>query len=179
MLSIDTLRKEGGTPKYNGLGMVRLRVGQYGLLFYSELAPPINHTIHNHRYSFTSKVLKGTIRNYLYEYDVVDKSDYMLTQKDMVNKVDTIGTIIHDNVSLRNVCTFDTHEGDSYFMDQRTFHHVERVTNTLITQMDPSPLPWNATALFLIEKDIPYVGVYSEPKSPEECWEIIEYTIRH
>ena len=182
MISIDYLRKEAtkrnSVPNYNGLGMVRLPLHGRGYLFYSDRAPAINHTIHLHRYSFTSTVVKGTIRNFLYTFEATDQeADFMLTQKDMANKVDSIGEIIHPNISITNTCTFDTIAGQKYDMHKSVFHHVESVTDKLITRMEPTSHPYDPTALFLMNKHIEYVGVYSQPKSPEECWDIIEYTI--
>lgn len=184
MINIDTLRAEAkeynSVPKYNGLGMVRLRLGDRGYLFYSERAPAINHTIHNHRYDFNSLVIKGTIRNHLYDITVVEhEADFKLTWKDMVLKNDNAGETIHPNIELIKTCTFDTVEGEEYFLHKKIFHGVERITEKLITCMHPSSLSvdYSQKALFLIDKRIPYVGVYSQPKSPEECWEIIEYTL--
>lgn len=182
MIDIDYLRNEakerGSVPNYNGLGMVRLAVKDRGYLFYSDRAPPINHTIHDHRYSFTSTIIKGTIRNFIYSFEAVEQeTDFMLTYKDMVNKVDTVGTIIHPNVNITNTCTFDTTENQKYIMHESILHHVERKSEKLITCMEPSPRPYSPIAHFLINKNIEYVGVYSQPKTPNECWEIIEYTI--
>jgi hypothetical protein len=192
MQTIDEFRKQakskGVVPVYNGLGMVRLKIGNQGFLFYSDRAPAINMTIHTHRYDFTSTVLKGAIRNYLYVPKLVGhETNYKLTWKDMVEKVDTEGNTINENVEPLNVCTFNTVAGESYFLQRNVYHHVESVTPKLITRMDVVPPTkeelasrdtyWPQKAYFIIDKTIPYVGVYSQPKSEKECWEIIEYTL--
>jgi hypothetical protein len=105
----------------------------------------------------------------------------------MVEKVDTEGHTIHENIEPLNVCTFDTVARESYFLQRGVYHHVESVTPKLITCMDIVPPTkeelasrntyWPQKAQFIIDKRIPYVGVYSQPRSEKECWEIIEYTI--
>ena len=181
MITIDQLRtlaKEySTTPNYNGLGMVRLPLHNNAYLFYSEKTPAINHTIHDHRYSFWSTVIKGVLRNIIYEYDVVEhETDYMLTYKDLVKKKEYVGEIIHPNVEIHKTCIFDTIQDEQYFIHNRVLHGVEPMENKVITYMQKDS-EWSVTANFLVDKTIPYVGVYSQPKSESECWEIIEYTL--
>jgi len=185
MITIDEIRalakRDDSKPRYNGLGMIRLHLRDVGYNFYSERTEPFNHTIHDHRYSFTSSVLKGVLRNRLYDYQEVDyETDYRLTYKTMFGKIDydTHGVVIHENVELRETCTFETRAGQQYHLDRSAFHSAEAVTDKVITCMTrPSDLPWEAMSTFIVNKRKPYEGVYSRPKTENECWEIIEYTI--
>ena len=185
MITIDEVRalaeQQNSIPRYNGLGMIRLHLYNDAYMFYSDKTEPFNHTIHDHRYSFTSSVLKGTLKNRLYSFDVVDyETDYMVTYKNMVGRIDyeTYGRTMHENVELRETCTFETRAGQQYHLDRSAFHSAEAITDKVITHMtrprDPS---WEAMSEFIVNKKKPYEGVYSRPMSEKQCWEIIENTI--
>jgi len=151
-------------------------------MFYSQQTEPFNHTIHDHRYSFTSEILKGTLRNTLYTFKEVDyETNYMVKYKNMLGKIDytDYGRTMHENVELHEVCLFETKAGKSYYLDRSAFHTAEAVTSKVITCMSrPNDEPWEAMSRFILRKDKIYESVYSRPKTESECWEIIEDTIK-
>ncbi len=186
MITIDEIRdlanRHNSIPRYNGLGMIRLHLPSKAYMFYSHQTPPFNHTIHDHRYSFTSTVLKGKLRNKLYEYSEVDyDTDWLVTYKNMVGRIDyeTYGRTMCENVEVREICSFETREGQSYHLDRLAFHSVSAVTSKVITCMTrPNDPPWEAMSCFIVNRSKPYESVYSRPMTEKECWEIIEDTIK-
>lgn len=187
MITIDEIRdlakRHNSIPRYNGLGMIRLHLPDEAYMFYSLYrTKPFNHTIHDHRYSFTSQVLKGKLRNKLYAFSEVDyETDYLVTYKNMVGRIDyeTYGKTMCENVELHQTCSFETREGQSYHLDRSAFHSASAITGKVITCMSrPSDPPWEAMSRFIIDKKKPYESVYSRPMTEKECWEIIDDTIR-
>lgn len=185
MITIDEIRalakQSSSIPRYNGLGMIRLHLRNEAYMFYSKQTEPFNHTIHDHRYSFTSTVLKRTLRNRLYSFVEVNyDTDYLVTYKNMVGKIDyeTYGRTMYENVEVSEACMFETKAGQQYHLDRSAFHSAEAVTDSVITCMTrPSDPAWEAMSRFIVSRSKPYESVYSRPKTEKECWEIIEYTI--
>ena len=90
MITIDELRElaeqNNTEPAWNGLGVVKLRFapkdspsGDKSLAyhFYSDRTEANYHPIHDHVFSFSSTVLKGTLESTFYDFVVTDQE--MLT----------------------------------------------------------------------------------------------------
>jgi hypothetical protein len=190
MITIDELKsiseKHDIHPSYLGLGIVRLKFPESGEAgfsknrlayhFYSERTDPVwdFHPIHDHVFTFTSTVLKGTLRSWIYSYEVAEEeTNYSLNtipyqQKDI--------EVIHENINPIEVCKFDTVEGVSYSIDYTTLHHVERMTPYVITMVDKGPPPTvkQNSFQYIQDKRTPYVDTFKYPKPVDECWDIIE-----
>lgn len=181
MITIDKLRdlsrSYGSNPHYNGIGMIRLRVSEtQAYLFYSDLAVPFVNDIHDHRYSFSSDILRGTLRTDVYKFTESDE----YTDLNIVRRYwgDREPEITAPNINLYKVCTFDAVEGETYNIDYRVFHHVTKTTPKLITCMTTQPLPWPVEANQFIEsKSNPSAAIDFKTMSKGECWEVIEYTL--
>lgn len=157
--------------------MIRLRVSEtQAYLFYSDLSEPFVNDIHNHRYSFSSHIIKGTLRTEVYKFTETDEyRDLNVVRRywDMREP-----DIIAANIDLYKVCTFDAIEGDTYNIDYRVFHHVTKQTTKLVTCMTTQPEPWPVEANQFIEsKSQPSAPITAKQMSKERCWEVIEYTL--
>jgi hypothetical protein len=81
------------------------------------------------------------------------------------------------NVEITKACTFDTAERQKYFLHHRVFHYVERQTLKLITIQIPEIQPWRSASGLIVDDRIELNSPFNKPKTQDECWEIIEYTL--
>ena len=185
MISIDELQKMAAeqdiVPTYFGLGIIRLKFsldGQgwskrpYAYHFYSSETAPIPFSpVHDHFFTFTSTVLKGALQSQIYGYDVVDeKTDYALCSRKYSDKDTEI--ILQPNINPYKQCVFETKENEQYTLDYRSLHHVEPMTDVVVTLLEKeefSQFSFN----YIQDKRIEYTDPHISPKSPEECWDII------
>jgi len=179
MQTIDEFRKMGGKPMYVGNGSVKLLFNNgYNVYnFYSDRAELLVDDIHDHRSGFSSTILKGTLRNILYKIDGQDPSSkFRLEYGECKEGVERV--IVQDNVIFSETCRFDNIEGTSYYMEHDVLHNIELITPTVITHMIRKPKAKDAPN-FIVDTTKPFVCAFSEPKSKDECWEIIEYTLNY
>lgn len=177
MLTIDGLRRLGGEPHYMGLGVVKYMFrGNRAYHFYSERAPAIVDDIHEHRFSFTSKVVKGEMKNYIYEVFGTDENSTLRVERgECTSGAERIIEV--ENANVVELCNFTTKEGQFYHVDYRTLHRIECISPKVITLLDKE-LPYEQTnPRFITDSENPSVCAFSQPKSKKECWEIIEYTL--
>lgn len=69
-LDYDWLRANHRTVHYFGLGFIQLKLdARTRMHFYTPELPPVvpDEDVHNHRYDFTSEVLKGVLEQHLYQ----------------------------------------------------------------------------------------------------------------
>lgn len=177
MITIDELRKLDGMARYNGTGVVKLHVGKSLIYrFYSDMAAVVSEDIHEHRCSFTSTVLKGVLKNYIYEVSGQDpKSTLQVVRSECKANADKIIEV--SNAVISEQCNFTTVAGQSYHIAYNTLHQIERVTPKVITLMEKEPNTQDAARIVMDISKADYVCPISVKKSVKECWEIIEYTL--
>lgn len=186
MISIDELQKIASeqdiVPTYFGLGIIRLKFsldGQgwskrpYAYHFYSDETAPIPfNPVHDHFFTFTSKIIKGTMQSQIYGYEITDEeTDYSLCSRKYSDKDTEI--ILHPNINPYKQCIFETNENEEYTLDYRSLHHTEPVTDvvvTLLTKKEFSQFSFN----YIQDKRLEYTNQHIAPKSPEVCWDIID-----
>jgi hypothetical protein len=191
MITIDELRKlaeqNNTEPAWNGLGVIKLRFapenstsGDKSLAyhFYSDRTEANYHPIHDHVFSFSSTVLKGTLESMFYDFEVTDQeTDYSLrssTYGDFKNEE------IHANIELFEAYKFNTHAGHEYWLDYRALHRVHPVTPNVITLINKINRPdlsvkWEQDRFnYIQDKRVPYVNTQFEQMPADECWDIIE-----
>lgn len=185
MKTIDELRKLACRPlTYHPQGCIRLTFGkdfENVYHFYSDRTPILvkeshsHDNIHTHPYSFKSTVIKGTIRNHIYQWEESEEA----TDHCIVRRQCRAGMPWHpeqSNITFKKVLTFDTHENDSYTIEYSVMHKVEWMTPKIITLLEKSQIMQEPT--FILPQDTLYTEEeLFELKSEEECWDIIEYTL--
>ena len=177
MIKIDELRALGGKPHYMGLGVVKYMFRKdRAYHFYSELAPAIVEDIHEHRFGFTSKVIKGIMKNYIYDVDGQDPKSTLQVERGECH-AGAERVIEVPNANIIELCTFTTVEGESYHIAYNTLHRVESITPKVITLLAKEPRVQN-NPRFVTDAANPSVCAFSQPKSEKECWEIIDFTLR-
>lgn len=177
MITIDELRKLGGLAKYNGTGVVKLHVGRTQIYrFYSDMATTVSEDIHEHRCNFTSTVLKGVLKNYIYDVAGQDPASILeiVRSKCEANAEKIIEV---PNAVLIEQCNFTTMPGESYYLAYNVLHQIERVTPKVVTLMQKEPNVQEAARIVMDTSITEYVCPISVKKSEKECWEIIEYTL--
>lgn len=191
MITIDKLYKlahqNDSEPAWNGLGVIKLRfapnnstTGDKSLAyhFYSDRTEANYHPIHDHVFSFSSKVLKGTLESTFYDFAVVNhETDYALRSS---TYGDFDNTEVYTNIDLYEAYKFNTLAGDEYWLDYRALHKVHPVTPTVITLINKINRPdlsvvWEQDKFnYVQDKRVPYVNTQFEKMAPDECWDIIE-----
>jgi len=181
MLTIDGLRKLNGHVVCHPLGAVRLLFSRGGKQlvyhFYSDKSPMQDPTnLHNHPYTFTSRIFKGVLRNFI--YDVTESetpTPHKMIQRECCEGSET--PTIHANVNRVNTLTFDVSEGQSYEIHHSVIHRIELRTPKVISLLDRGPnvcMPYFVLEQHIEHKDEELFNL----KSVKECWEIIEYTLQ-
>lgn len=126
LLDIDWLKKNHQMIHYFGLGFIQLKVTDtIRLHFYTVELPKIvdDEEIHNHRYSFTSRIMKGSMYNYLYE--VVPGLGYEKVPETCNPNIE-----VPDDVK-KEACTFRycgyqlMTKGSQYCIEHHQFHKVK------------------------------------------------------
>ena len=177
MITIDQLRALNGRPHYMGLGVVKypFRKNQ-SYHFYSDKAKVLVEDIHEHRFSFTSNVIKGKLKNYIYDICGANPASTLRVERGECAP-DVKRDIIASNINLIELCTFVTEPGQEYHIHYTTLHRIECLTTKVITLLNKE-LPFaQTTPRFITDTANPSVCAFSQPKPTSECWEIIEYTL--
>lgn len=182
MITVDALHKAGGKPYYMGLGIVKIFLPSdtdtwLCYHFYSDHTEILVDGIHDHKFSFNSKVLKGAIRNWIYHYTISEEeTDFMLYQQECRPNAEL--TVIHENIDPIEVCTFNVVKGQEYNLNSETLHRIEIETSKVITCVTP-------LEKYFVKPESNRIGDknkmdscgYSSPKSNKVCWEIVDYTL--
>lgn len=174
-LDLNWLKNNHQMVHYFGLGFIQLKLNQeYRIHFYTEELPPIisDEDIHNHRYDFTSTILKGDLTQEIYEC-VFDKDTHILEEEscqpgvkcDAMEKFCGVRLIGKQNFSL----------GSWYWMDHNTFHRVS--TKECITLLKRSDYK-KKLAQVIRPKDAVSVCPFSKKIEENKLWGIIERMIK-
>lgn len=176
MITVDELRKLDGQIFYNPLGVIKYRFrGDFTYHFYSDLTKPLNdYNVHTHRYSFTSTVKRGELKNIIYNIEPQDESNFTV-YKCLCRVGDELLPV--RPVSVSEAVTFTTKEEQSYDMDYHTFHTIELLTPSVVTLIRRSTKQ-DQFAQFIVNTNEEYIPYENEHiKSEKECWELVEYTL--
>jgi len=175
--TIDQLREQYiGQMFYHGLGMIKFRIDdRFSYHFYSDDTPPIVDGIHDHHYNFKSDILMGIIKNYVYSVDGQDPNSTLRVEQgrgSLTGQQERV--VVLENANLVELFSFERSEGESYNMAYDTFHCVETITDKVVTLIDteiPFAQPHTNVIINTTKEN---VGAFSQPKSTDRCWEIIE-----
>lgn len=128
-LNLDWLWENKAMVHYFGLGFIQLKLNDSQRVhFYTDklMKTVGNEEIHNHRYDFVSRILKGTFSQDIYDVEHVinDLQSYthLMVQENCKedNKLDLTPT----KVNVRKFYSETLAEDQEYFMDHNTFHTV-------------------------------------------------------
>lgn len=166
--------KELGTPHYFGLGFIQLKIDETRRYhFYHPTIMPIldEEEIHNHRYDFTSTVVKGRLFNEIFDYESDAFSEEGLFEVSCKKEDAGKEPVLIDEVIKRNVVNFSCSSSDHYDMKHFMFHRIRYIEPT-ITFLERGPI-LSQYARIIKPKNEPAVCPFSKIMSQEEIWEII------
>ena len=123
-LKIDNLKASGAKPSWFGLGFIQLQMDERHRMHFWHPELPSDSAYdeewHDHRYSFDSHVLVGSIRNEI-AFSVPnpngDMSEYEVC-------CEGNGAVFKQKVDLNYLTEFETKAGESYFLQQDALHKV-------------------------------------------------------
>jgi len=175
MITIDELRKLGGIPQPEGTGVIKYRVGNRAWHFYDGRIHQVKNTgIHEHFNDFTSQVLKGELKNYIYAVDSADSnSTLQLIYKQ--SKLNAEYVVKQNNIKLIEMCTFSTVVGESYYLQRTALHKIEMLAPKVVTFLTGDQWQENQSLRYVVDTAIPQPArSKNKPLPLSERWEIIE-----
>lgn len=173
--TLDWLRAEHVKIHFFGLGFiqVKLRDGTRYHFYHPDLPAFVEHP-HDHRYHFTSHVLKGTIATSIWKvvpegteggipsvlrYDACSPEEPAPTERRPV-------AVLHVN-------SFYTSARSSYYLDENTFHQAQRLgEKPLITYLELGPKVKKFASILVLgeqQEDCPF----SRNRPEEQLWEYV------
>lgn len=127
-LDLDWLWANKTMVHYFGLGFIQLKLNDSQRVhFYTkELMKSVgDEEIHNHRYHFVSKILKGTFSQTIYDVIPAEKNFSHFMTKESCTKEESHIFHIPEGVNIVKLYEQTLNVGESYFMDHNTFHTVD------------------------------------------------------
>lgn len=184
MLSLPTLselRQSGATPHYFGLGFIQLKLdAQRRLHFWVPhwpVIPGAETELHNHRYSFSSTVLQGTLVQEIFRLPADEDFRSSPNSGDLevvevsCKPAQSSDPRILGYATPRKVLHLTTHAGGQYRLDPMDFHRAFPQGN-VITRLDRQSTE-HEFARVLRAPGSGFTCPFSIEKSAEECWEEI------
>lgn len=166
-ICIDRLKENHVRLYYFGLGFIQLKLNEtWRLHFYSSELPAITEDIHNHRYDFTSRILKGQITNRLFQVDPGD-THYLVNES---CNPDISAPPEKREVTAGNYSVETYSEGESYRMLSDWYHTVE--AKNCITLLERGGYKAEF-AQVVLPKDKESVCPFSKKIPEKQLWEII------
>lgn len=177
-LTVDNLKKNHYMIHYFGLGFVQVKVSESERYhFYHPSLQPITEDPHDHRYDFVSTVLRGKIKNTLYELGDVD---YAVPCEIRWENCKKDKGVVPPPFMSKAVMTgiFTVSEGDKYFLGRNTFHQVERVSDgPLVTKIVRGKVVKDLARILLLPGKEP-VCPFSKNLPEARLWEIVEDSLK-
>lgn len=165
---------ENTTPAFFGLGFIQCKINFHERVhfYHPELVPTVNieEEIHDHRYDFTSKVLKGSLRNRIYCFGPFKNGSHYKQSESCNEHVkieDNPKTIGH--IFIKSDTTH--HCGESYSLTHDQFHTVSSdICITHLTRTDYK----KELSHVIRPLNGQVICPFSKKLSIDECWKIIE-----
>lgn len=178
-LSLEWLKAQGATPKWFGLGFIQLKLNEHERMhFYTRKfsANVSDEEIHDHRYEFTSTILKGTLEQHFYIFQDNPEGDWEKTKVSCDPENPHDGKSVWGDVQWLTCVSHP--KGSRYTIHPHTFHRVistDAITLVERGSFDRSNLatvirPFGATEACPFKANQP---------SEEELWGEIERMLMH
>ena len=169
-INLEWLKKNHQMIHYFGLGFIQLKIDDtYRLHFYTKELPPIieEEDIHNHRYNFTSKVLKGVFEQSLFK--TIEGTTHFLEKENcQPQRPLTEDEPVECGIELIAKCRFP--KGSEYYLTADIFHRVK--ADDCITLLRREPKTKDLADVVRI-KDRPKICAFSKQIPEKELWEIV------
>lgn len=165
-------------PSYFGLGFIHLKLpDDMRMQFYHPDLDVLVNDPHDHRDSFTSHILQGTMVQTVYEFKPHELGRYQLSHEDCDPNTPP-STAVSDPGNISKLVTFTSPAGTHYQISNAALHSVEPVDTgdprkNCVTLMQRYDIPGRAYANVAVNMDAAKVCPYSTPMSVETCWKLI------
>lgn len=180
MLNIDWLKSNHKLIHYFGLGFIQVKISDSTRFhFYTKELPAIvgDEEIHDHRYSFSSHVLRGGLHHSIYTLTESDSGDHLLEQEScQVNDLDhKFADPKKCNVKLISNNYYVA--GSYYYLDHETLHQVK--SDYAVTYLMKKSTTYekqfaNVVRPIGAEKVCPF----SQQISSDRLWQIVEQMVK-
>ncbi len=169
---IRELKRSLATPQWFGLGFIQLKVSDRERyhFWHPELPPEVQHEeVHNHRYDFTSTVLRGTLRNEIYSFTVDTQGSSRCLEVSCKPGTDTlVGPVGNINWLMTSIYE----EGASYMMRAETLHR-SAASGFVVTKLVRND-PRMERATVVAGKDAVLRCPFTTQIEEARLWEMIE-----
>jgi hypothetical protein len=181
LLDIDYLKKNHTRIYFFGLGFIQVVLNQYERVhFYSDNLSKlsIDEGWHNHRYNFTSKILKGEFRQSM--ATLTNGDSHILynvncgTGKELPYTTE-IPVGLNEVMMESGYLSEYYYAGDSYDIFFNEFHYVATVGNTITHMKRGDYITEFAQAIR--QKDKAFQCPFTHKFSEVELWEMVEEII--
>lgn len=171
-LDINFLKQNCTRLYWFGLGFIQIKINDvYRVHIYTDKLPRTSNIeeIHNHRYHFVSRILKGTLEQTLYDVVKDEKGENILTQETCNPHTKKAFPEFRVTVNEMGRQTFA--KGSEYYIDQMQFHRV--YSKDAITLLCRS-IVQRSEADVVYHEDLSPVCPFSVKVTEAELWKIVE-----
>ena len=169
-------------PIRAGTGHIKLKTFEdgeyYSYRFYNGgFYPRSLVQIHTHSSTFHSTILKGTLRNIVYNVAPTDEpTQYYKTQGKCGFDTFKSRQIIHENVDVSIAEEFTKSEGEDYTFDSDLFHIVTLDTPAVITKLqavEKATIP----PYYIVDREVGNPNPWTHTLDQAHCWKVIMYCL--
>lgn len=179
LLSAARLRAMGVVPHYFGLGFIQLKLDPTWRIHVWvpewPTIPGADTELHDHRYGFESRVLKGALVHELFALGEVHQ-DHIGQSLELIEVTCQPGGAdvpdVQGFVDPLLIGRFTVPTGGEYTLSSEAFHRSTPVGPT-VTLLARGPIA-KVNARVLRPANAPFVCPFSLDTSLEECWEKVE-----
>lgn len=173
-LDIHWLKANHQMIHFFGLGFIQIKIDEKRRLhFYHSELPPFVDQPHNHRYDFTSMVLKGSLKNVIWVKTDNPNGEPCVHRYDSCTSDDSI--VLPETKETRRLIfnEFSTSKGSSYSLRKEMFHQVIVEQYPTITLLTRGPKEYEFASI-LEPLDYQPVCPFSRNLPEDELWVIVE-----
>lgn len=169
-LDFDWLKANHEMIHYFGLGFIQLKIDKtFRMHFYTNRLPAIvpEEDVHNHRYDFSSKVLKGKLIQEFFA--ITDDDTHILEKESCKEGVEAEGG--GKPCGLQRLCVQHLHAPSHYFIHHGAFHKVQ--SDDCITLLERGDYQKELAEVVRL-KNGQKVCPFSQKVPEEQLWEIVK-----
>jgi hypothetical protein len=175
--SVEWLQENSYKAHFFGLGFIQVKLNDYQRLhFYHPDLPAFVEDMHDHRYHFISKVLKGCLSFELWDTDTVDGVTWLAEFESCKEPgAESTETISPEFVQLSYLGKYEVCSGSSYYMNMNTFHTVKPKFDyggpcvTFLTRTQPQK-----PAARVIRGSGEKICPFSQPIPADRLWALVK-----
>lgn len=177
---LDLLQKSHTKIHFFGLGFIQVKMNDDSRYhFYHPELESFVENPHNHRYYFTSTVIRGSLRNHIWGFTTHQEIQGDVPAVLRYESCDPTKPPPDTKcpVRVKKISSFDIHAGSSYYMDSDTYHQVERVGDApCVTHLVRGPKvdDWAGVICLEGKEDL---CPFSRNLSEDDLWRIVSECI--